>query len=76
MYADTEIFTPTSIAVVIPNMMFGIARKNVMKPIERSPMGSQLKGVRSLRIRDGHESEMKKLNVPWVENLIIPVTAR
>ena len=49
--------------VMAPNMMLRIARNIVKYPRVMNPIGSQLNGVLSRRIRDGQDSEMNTLIV-------------
>jgi hypothetical protein len=76
VYADTETLAPTNAEVITPNTILGIARKIVMAPNDMKPIGSQLNGVRSLRIKEGQDSEMNKLRSPCPENVIILVTTK
>lgn len=69
-------FAPTRPAVIVPKIMLGIAKKIVNAPNDIKPMGSQLKGVRSLKISESHDSDMKTSKDPEPLRKIIPVTAR
>ena len=62
VYVETEKFAPTRIPTINPKIMFGIARKMLSGPRVSRPIGSQLKGVRTRKIRFGQLSSMESEN--------------